>query len=135
MSRFMICICGAVLLISNAASAQQHAGLKVGQGSTVYVRAFDKGEYLHVAKLLNYWNFWKVVDSKEAADFVIDVKTDPGWNYKAYAVIENARTGETVFKSKGVNTLWTIGTFNMKKDAMRKLVCKRLRRDYVKRQS
>jgi len=124
-----------MLFMNGVASAQQQTDLKVLPGSAVFVRAFDKGEYLHVAKLLNYWNFWKVVDNKEAADFIIDVKTCPGWNYKAYAVIENARTGETVFKSRGVNTLWTIGTFNMKKDAMRKLVAKRLRRDYVRRQS
>lgn len=100
---------------------------RLARGNKVFIRTANQAEYRHLAKILDYKGYWQVVDTPAAADFVLHVKSWPGWNYRAYAVLEDARTGEVFVTTKKVNTLWTSSSMNMKLGAMRKLVRKQLR--------
>ena len=117
--------------VVNVNAKQPAPDVRLKKGNVVYIHALDKGEYKHVAHAIGYWGYWKITENAQSADFILDVRTSPGWNYKAYAVLEDAHTGEEIYRTRPVNTLWTSSSINTKAGAMRKLVNKRLRRNYV----
>lgn len=100
---------------------------RLARGNKVFIRTTNPAEHRHLAKILDYKGYWQIVDTPAAADFVLHVKSWPGWNYRAYAVLEDARTGAAFATTGTVNTFWTSSSMNMKLGAMRKLVRKQLR--------
>ncbi len=92
-------------------------------GKSVFVVAEDKGVYAHATKNLGYWNYWKISDSKEKADFVLEIKFRYGSMGKsfAYALFLDVKTGKEIYRTRETNNFGA-ADFNWKRAAVNNLL-------------
>ncbi len=92
----MLLVC-LILLSSGIVSAQQQS--RISKGSKVFVTTSAKNENAikavqEVNSILNEWGYWKVVDRKEEAEFMLDVEvtatkgiTITSWGGTSYLLV------------------------------------------------
>ncbi len=98
--------------------------LKIAKkGKSVFVIAEDKGVYAHATKNIGYWNYWKICDSKEKADFILEIKFRYGNMGKsfAYALFIDVNTGKEIFSTRETNN-FGVADFNWKRAAVNNLL-------------
>lgn len=94
-----------------------------GKSSRLAVESVDKGAVAHGNDDLNYWGYWRVVDRKEDADYVVDYKIERigTHSFKGYVQIKDARSNAVVFATRSVNTVMSMRGFNHKLTIIRRL--------------
>ena len=91
-------------------------------GSKVYVTANHKYSKLHLIRYLEEWGYWKIVEEREESDFVIQVFSEQTMTseHRAYAIINEAKSGKAIHKTRKVDTFGTI-SYHGRKAVMRRL--------------
>lgn len=126
-----------VLQLSSLLTYAQDNTLSVAEmtaeGNKVYITANHEYTKLHAIHYLKEWGYWRVVEDRKDADFVLQIISKPLMTseHKAYAVINEPLSGKARYRTGTVNTMGSI-TFHGRKAVVRRLITLMLRDEIEK---
>ncbi|MCG8581714.1 MAG: hypothetical protein MI866_17450 [Bacteroidales bacterium] len=120
---FLILVLGSCYLFAQSQSFDE----VTKQGNKVFIVAPDDASVIHATNALNYWGYWKVVEEKADADFVLQFKykNQAFGDKKGYAVFIDKSSDKELRQTKTVNTGMSMD-FNTKRAVITKIVNKRI---------
>jgi len=93
----------AALMICHFTFAQAAADL-LRKGNKVFIIAPGKEDIANGQNAIKNLNFWQLADNIQAADILVNfVFNKKKKEYKIYAEVSNARSGDLLFKTKNYN--------------------------------
>ncbi len=96
------------------------------RNNTVYIESHDDNAVVHLKNAIESWGYWKVVDNKNEADFMLKVylRFEGAGVCITNATFINPKTTNVVYSTEEVTSVKQAKgfDFNTKRSAMRQLV-------------